>query len=219
MAVTKISPKVAVFNESKTMSEFRDKRILHFNIRVPNSLNLDELAARWLRTEWGTPDSARNLDLPNLVLRFSGWIRGLGRRNGLCAMSTAPGCDGNVAQAFGTLLGRGRWRRSGVARLDALQHPADGEHNAEIYDARDDRERDYMVEKVANLEFPFSDVEDDVTQVRLSDGRRNQRVEDVTDECGHDTRECRADNHRHCQVHHVAAQNKIAKAFEHWATS
>ena len=67
------------------------------------------------------------------------WV-GLRRGNRLCTMGAAAGCDGNVAQAFRTLLGRGRRRRRSIARLDALQQPRNRKHNAEIHNARDDRE-------------------------------------------------------------------------------
>jgi len=58
MAVTNKSPKFAVFNESETIFEFRDKRILHFNIRVPDTLDLDGLAGRNLRARCVGPGPA-----------------------------------------------------------------------------------------------------------------------------------------------------------------
>ena len=48
MAVIKRSPKIAVFNESETISEFRDKHILYFNIHSPSGMDFEELVGRWL---------------------------------------------------------------------------------------------------------------------------------------------------------------------------
>src|SRR3954447_8512073 len=72
-----------------------------------------------------------------------------------------------------------------------------------------------MVEKIPDLEYTFTNVERNVTQVRLPYCGRNQRVDDIAYQGSHDSRERRADDHRDGQVHYIAAQYKVAKTFEH----
>src|SRR6266702_1614444 len=92
-------------------------------------------------------------------------------------MRAAAGGDGDFAQAFGALFRGGRCRRRRIARLDAGEQPVQRHHDAEIDDAGNDQEGDYMVEKVTDLEFALADVKGDVTEIRLAASCRNERVE------------------------------------------
>jgi hypothetical protein len=50
-------------------------------------------------------------------------------------------------------------------------------------------------------------------EIRLADGRRNQRIDDVLDQRIHDAGESGAYDNGNGQIDNVPAQNKAAKAF------
>src|ERR1700744_993662 len=72
-----------------------------------------------------------------------------------------------------------------------------------------------MVEKVADLEYAFADLEGDVGKIRLAHSGGDQRVHDVAHEGRDDSRERGADNDRNRQIHHISAQNEITKTLQH----
>jgi hypothetical protein len=52
-------------------------------------------------------------------------------------------------------------------------------------------------------------------EVRLADDGRNQRVDDIGNQGVDDRPECDADDDGYGKIDHIAAQDKVAKSFNH----
>ena len=71
------------------------------------------------------------------------------------------------------------------------------------------------VRKVPYCDLAAVDVGDEVVEVGLADDGAEKRIDDVGGECGDDGGEGCADDDGDGEVHHIAAEDEVAKAFEH----
>ena len=134
-------------------------------------------------------------------------------RHQLGAMRTTLGGNRDFAQALRAGLGGGR--------LDYLgfkfgHQGIDWQHDHEVNRGGDDQKRDQGVEEVAVLDSAAVNMQHQERKIRLADDRRNQGVDDVGHQGVDDRRESGADDNGYGKIDHIAAQDEIAKSFNHF---
>src|SRR6185437_13079400 len=126
----------------------------------------------------------------------------------------APRCGyGDVAQALRARLCR-RWRC--LLRLELCQQILRWKYEEKVDHRGEDQEVDNGRDEVAVHDLAAIDVGDEITVVRLTDSCPQQWLDDVVRESGDDCGESSANDHGDCQVHHIAAQDKVTKTLEHF---
>jgi hypothetical protein len=132
------------------------------------------------------------------------------RLNGLAAELAAGGRGGDLGETLWAGLDCG-----GFGSLDAGEELLHGKDQEEVDDAGDDEEVNDRREEVAVLDGRLSDGEDEIGEVRLTDGGGNKRCDDVFDERFGDGGEGGTDDDGDGQIDDVATEDEVAKAFDH----
>src|SRR5271163_2903439 len=127
-------------------------------------------------------------------------------------MRTALGGNRDFAQALRAGLGGGRWNHLG---FKSVHQGIDWQHHQKVNRGGDDQKRDRGVEEVAVLDSAAVDMEYQERKVRFADDRRNQWVDNVGHQGVDDRRESGAYDYCYGKIDHIAAQDKIAKSFNH----
>src|SRR5580658_4066113 len=121
-----------------------------------------------------------------------------------------------IAKALRAQLGFGRGNGRGVK----LSHQSiDRHHNQEVESSGDEDKCDQDVEKLTVLDDAPVDIEHQEGKIRLVHDSRDERVDDVSNECANDGCKCGADDNCDRKIDYVAAQDKVAKSFKHWFSS
>ena len=94
----------------------------------------------------------------------------------------------------------------------------DWKDEEEVDDEGDDEEVDHGVEEIAVLDGRVVDGADKIGEVGLTYDGGYKRSDDVFDERFGDSCESRADDDGDSEVDDVAAQDEVAKAFDHVAS-
>ena len=142
---------------------------------------------------------------------FGLWARS--DRYGLAAELAAAGGQGDLGEALGAGFVRG-----GFGALDAGEQLLHGKDEEEVDDEGDDEEVDDGVEEVAIFDGRLMEGEDEIGEVGLTYDGSDKRGDDVFDERFGDSCESRADDDGDSEVDDVAAQDEVAKAFDHVAS-
>src|SRR5215469_4194119 len=127
---------------------------------------------------------------------------------GLTAELAAVGCEWDVGEALGAGLGT-----CGFGPFEPGNKLLCGKDQEEVDDEGDDEEIDDGVDEVADLDGRRADSEDDVGEVGLAHDGGDERGNDVIDQGFGDCGEGAADDYGDGEVHNIAAQNKVSKAF------
>lgn len=184
------------------------------------------------RPDKGCPQSARiGGEDTGYRNRMAGWgfKRGMFKqktwRDGLARFGTlhAVGLDG-LAAGFAASGGEGNFGqtlRAGFAGgclrpLDALQQLLCGQHEEEVDDPGEDEEVDAGRDEAAIFDGGSVDVEDKGGEVRLAHDSADERADDVTDERFSYIGKGCTNNKCDGKIHHIAAKDEIAKAFNHF---
>jgi len=120
------------------------------------------------------------------------------------------GRQGNIGEALRAGLSRCRF-----GTLDAGQQLLYRKYEKEVDDAGNDEEVDAGSEEAAIFDWCSADVEYEGGEVRLTHERTDERTDDVINERFGNGRESSSDDDGDGQIDDVAAQNEIAKAFNH----
>ena len=136
---------------------------------------------------------------------------GHARGNRLGAELAASRVDRDVAEALRAHLG-GWGREDGIKFFDQVLRRDDEE---EVDHGSEDEEVDYRGEEVTVVDLAAVDMADEVAEVWLADKGAEQGVDDLVGQGGNDAGEGGADDDGDGEVHHIAAQDEVTKAFEH----
>jgi hypothetical protein len=134
-------------------------------------------------------------------------------RHQLGAMRTALGGNRDVAQALRAGLGGGRCNHLG---FKFVHQGIDWQQDQKVNRGSDDQKRDQGIEKVAVLDNPAVNMQQQEREVRLADDRRYEWVDDVGHQSVDDRAKCGADHNGYGKIDHIAAQDEIAKSFNHY---
>jgi len=110
-------------------------------------------------------------------------------------------------------------RRFSRGRIELLQQILRRQHQEEIHHRGNQEEVDNGRKKRPILDLTAVHMRDHGVEVRLTHHRTQQRIDNVRGQCGNDRSEGCADNHGDGQIHHVAAQDEIAKSLKHGTSS
>jgi hypothetical protein len=124
------------------------------------------------------------------------------------------GSQGNIGQALGAGFGCG-----GLRALELRDQVVCRENDQEVHDCGGNEERDDGIDEVAVGDWRPVETEGETAEVRLAMNCADQLADDVLAEGSNDCIECGADHDCDSEIDHIAAKNKIAKAFEHVSVS
>src|ERR1700734_2612293 len=127
----------------------------------------------------------------------------------LCAELAASCRRRYVAEALRAGLRRRRWR---CRRVEFLKQILRRQHQEEVHHGRNQKEVDDRCEKRPIFDLATVHIRHEVVEVWLADDRSQQRVDDIGGQSGDDRSERSADNYGDSQIHHVTAQDEIAKS-------
>lgn len=140
-------------------------------------------------------------------------VGGVSDGDGLTAELAAVGGDWDLGEALGAGFDGG-----GFGALEAGEQFLYGKDEEEVDDEGDDEEVDDGVEEVAVLDGRLMEGEDKIGEVGLTYDGGDKRSDDVFDERFSDRSESCADDDGDGEVDDVAAQDEVAKAFDHVAS-
>jgi hypothetical protein len=131
---------------------------------------------------------------------------------GLRAELAAGGRDRDVAEALRAGLCGGNFD---CRRVELPEQILRGQNQQEIHNSGDDEEVDDGGEEGAVFDLAAMEIEDEAVKAGLANDGTNQGADDVGGKCGDDGAERCANDDGDSQIHHVAAEDEIAKTFDH----
>ena len=139
-----------------------------------------------------------------------------------CGVSDGDGLRAEFAAVsggwdLGEALGAG-FVSDGFGAFDAGEQLLHREDEEEVDDEGDDEEVDDGVEEVAVFDGCVVDGDDEIGEVGLTYDSGDKRSDDVFDERFGDRSEGRADDDGDSEVDDVAAEDEVAKTFDHVAS-
>jgi hypothetical protein len=141
---------------------------------------------------------------------FSGRSAGEHRLRTVCTPSRF---DGNLAQAFRTLLGRGI---GGHGRLfHSSQQGVNGRYNKKVYRGGNQEKGNRGIDEVANREKRATNLEVDGREIRLANQCGDEGGKEIFGEGGHYASESRPDDHADGKIYDVPAQYELLKSTKH----
>jgi hypothetical protein len=127
----------------------------------------------------------------------------LGRFERRGAEGAAARRDRYIAEAFrASFCSRVRGHLSAAHPQENLVHR---QHDEEIYGRADEDERDNRIDEVADCESARMNGELYRREIRFPNNGRDQRGDQIFDQCGDDSAKCRAHHHCDGEIENVAA--------------
>ena len=130
----------------------------------------------------------------------------------LRAELAAGGRHRDISQALWAGLGGRRFGRGWVELLEKILR---WQHEEEVDDKGEDDEVDDGGKEVAVHDLAAVYIRDEVSKVRFANDRAEQRLDDVFGKSRDDGCKRCADDDGYRQIHHITAQDEIAKSFKH----
>ena len=91
----------------------------------------------------------------------------------------------------------------------------DRKHHEEIDRARDDEERDEVIQKIAIAEDAAVDSEGEIRKVRCFDDGADEGSEQILHQGVDDTGESRTYHQAHRQINNISSKDELFEIFEH----